>query len=146
MASHVCCPYLLVDLLCDQAVSGFLRLYAHAFPCAKPVYAFKRSVCVISHEFFPSSGLFFQRVLVASYSFLLTIINNLVPHSTFNSLVAGFIPSSSSQSMPTSSANPAAILPSVANVSLVVTSAMSTTVISPSTALLLFSQMASQQL
>lgn len=54
--------------------------------------------------------------------------------SPFNSLAAGFIPLSSSQSTSMSSADLAAIMPSVANVSQVATSAVSATVVSPSTA------------
>ena len=56
------------------------------------------------------------------------MVNNLVPRSTFNSLAAGFIPSTSSSSTPMSSTDPAAILLSVANVFQVASSAASTMV------------------
>ena len=62
------------------------------------------------------------------------MVNNSVPRSTFNSLAAGFIPLSSSSSTPTSSADRAAILLSMVNVSQVAPSAASTTVVSPSSA------------
>ena len=88
--------------------------------------------------FLVSSGLFCQGVFIASYSFFVTMVNILMPRSTFNRLAAGFILSSSSQSTSLSSADPAAVLPSMANVSQVAALAASTTVVLPSTALPLF--------
>ena len=80
----------------------------------------------------------FQQVFFTSYSFSFTMVNNSMPRSTFNSLAAGFIPSSSSQSTSTSPTDPAAILSSVANVSQPATSATSSTVVLSSTAPSLF--------
>ena len=71
---------------------------------------------------------------VAAHSFFITMVNNTVPCPTLNSLAAGFMLSSSSQSTPMSSANSAAIMPSVANVSQVATSAASAMVVSSSMA------------
>ena len=115
-----------------SAVScGCMR--SHVCTLFMPLSIWRVSSCVLASPFFSAGffGCFLQ--------FFVTMVNNLVPRSTFHSLAADFIPSSSSQSTFTLTADLAVILLSVANVSQVATSAASITVVSPSTATPLFS-------